>query len=135
MLRSYVVALLDWCKINVIIADKERPILFKEGEVWWCCIGMNIGEEEFGKGIRFTRPVLIFKKLTGNSFLGLPLTGHAKMGSWYIDMPIHGRLSSVILHQARVFDKKRLQRKLTTIKDIDLNAIREKFRELYCPNN
>ena len=31
-------------------AIKERP-MFKEREVWWCTLGVNIGDEQDGKGI------------------------------------------------------------------------------------
>ena len=38
----------------------------------------------FGKGAKFTRPILVFQKFTGNSFLGLPMTKQEKEGSWYV---------------------------------------------------
>ena len=42
---------------------------FKEGELWWCSIGINVGVEIFGKGPDAVRPVVIFKKI--NKFLFL----------------------------------------------------------------
>ena len=32
---------------------------FKEREVWWCKIGLNVGVEQDGKGNNYTRPILI----------------------------------------------------------------------------
>jgi hypothetical protein len=39
--------------------DKKR--FFKEREIWWCALGINIGVEIDGKNGAYERPVLIFK--------------------------------------------------------------------------
>ena len=52
---------------------------------------MNVGEEVIGKGNKFTRPILIFRKFTSNSFLGLPLTKQEKKGTWYVEITISWR--------------------------------------------
>jgi mRNA-degrading endonuclease toxin of MazEF toxin-antitoxin module len=132
MIYEYFIRLLDWCKVNVLLVEKRRDFHFNEGEIWWCSIGLNIGEEEFGKGSGFERPVLIFKKLTRNSFLGLPLTGHKKDGSWYVSCAVAGRPGSVMLNQARILDKARLSGRMATLNEADFYGIKLKFRELYC---
>ncbi len=40
----------NWCaqKINLATAVRQHK-LFRQGEVWWCDIGMNVGDEIFGK--------------------------------------------------------------------------------------
>lgn len=130
---KYFIRLLEWCKVNILLVEKKKDFHFKEGEVWWCSIGLNIGEEEFGKGAIFERPVLIFRKFTKNSFLGLPLTSHKKEGSWYVSCRVAGKAGSVMLNQARIFDGARLLNYITRVKDVELEIIRIKFRELYCP--
>jgi len=129
----YILKLLDWCKIKIKLSRKKSSILFKEGEIWWCHVGLNIREEEYGKGTEFARPVLIFKKFTTNSFLGLPLTGHERTGSWYVGVKMNDRISSIMLNQARIFDRKRLRERILTMGDLDFEVVREKFREFYCP--
>jgi mRNA interferase MazF len=37
----------------------HRPPLFSEGQVWWCRLGANVGDEQDGKGESFLRPVLV----------------------------------------------------------------------------
>ena len=81
----------------------------------------------------FERPVLVFKKFTRNSFLGLPLTGHKKEGSWYVPCGVDGRVGSIMLNQARIFDGARLLNYIARVKDVELDTIRERFRKLYCP--
>ncbi len=80
----------SWFRLKVHLHTLQSEKLFKDGEIWWCSVGMNIGEEIFGKGIRFERPILILKKFTKNSFLGLPLTTKNKAGSWYTEVIIQG---------------------------------------------
>ena len=69
MIKDRFLQLLDWWRISVVINDESTRPLFKEGEIWWCGIGMNIGREIFGKGAKFIRPVVVLKKLNKDSFL------------------------------------------------------------------
>jgi mRNA interferase MazF len=46
-------------------------------------LGQNIGNEEFGKGNEFQRPVLIIKKLTKNIFIGVPLITTLKENDYF----------------------------------------------------
>ncbi len=73
MFSDYIKLVQEWFKIKIVLWDKKSHIVFKQGDIWWCSLGINIGEEMFGKGARFTRPVLVFRKFTSNSFLGLPI--------------------------------------------------------------
>ena len=131
---KYLLDLLEWCKVKIVlIGAPQKTHLFKEREVWWCSIGLNIGDEEFGKGAQFLRPVLIFKKFSSNSFLGLSLTGTFKEGSWYAHSTVLGKKGSVMLNQARIFDKRRLVSRIETITGDEFENIQTKFKELYCP--
>jgi mRNA interferase MazF len=135
MIMNYLDAILDWCKIKIPLSDKRPSLGFNEGEIWWCSIGMNVGEEVFGKGATFSRPVLIFKKFTSNSFLGLPLLGYERNGDWCVPIRMSDRVSSIMLNQARMFDRKRLTEKIFTMTESDFEGVREGFHECYCPKN
>ena len=132
---NYILKLLEWSQINIKLLRGKSKTLFKEGEIWWCYIGLNIGEEEYGKGVDFARPVLIFKKFTKDSFLGLPLTGHTKEGSWYVVVRASDRISSIMLNQARIFDRRRLRERMFTMGNDDFEAVRRRFRDFYYPIN
>ena len=58
----------------------DKKVYFKDREVWWVSIGINIGFEIDGKNHDFERPVLIIKKINKNQFWGLPLTSKDKEG-------------------------------------------------------
>ena len=122
-----------WCKLKTALWDKQDKIIFKQSDIWWCSLGVNLGEEIFGKGEKFTRPVLIFRKFTSNSFLGLPITKNEKQGSWFVEITIHREKRWVMLNQARVLDKKRLTNRIGALDDVDFNNVRKRFSEFYCP--
>lgn len=128
---DFVKSIQEWCLLKIALWNKPSKVVFKQGDIWWCSLGMNLGEEIFGKGLKFTRPVLVFRKFTGNSFLGLPLTTQDKQGSWYVEITMHGNKNWVMLNQARVLDKKRLTNRIGTLDDNDFNKTRARFIEFY----
>ncbi len=77
-----------WFELKMKLWHHESRVVFKQRELWWCSVGINLGEEIYGKGEKFTRPVLIFKKFTSNSFMALPLTTKEKkeVGMWGLFM-------------------------------------------------
>lgn len=120
-----------WCEQKINLHLAARAPLFKQGEVWWCCVGMNIGEEVFGKGQKFWRPVLVFKKFTRNSFLGLPLTSRESLGNWFVECSVNGQRNWIMLNQARNFDGRRLSRRLMVVPSDILVSIKKKFLDFY----
>src|SRR4051812_10972316 len=60
-------------KKKQIVYEKNRPG-YKEGDVWWIHLGLNVGYEMDGKGIRYERPVVVLKKYNEYSFLAVPLS-------------------------------------------------------------
>jgi len=133
MLQDYFLTLLDWWKINVLLKGNISPRLFKEAEIWWCSIGINVGVEIFGKGPDFARPVVVFKKFDAYSFLGIPLTTQLKDGGWYIPIYFGGKERRAILSQIRVFDARRLLRKMGTLDGNNFQNVQNRFIEFYSP--
>jgi len=135
MLQDYFLILLDWWRASVLLRNKKSAPMFKEGEIWWCSIGMNIGVEIFGKGATFTRPVIIFKKFNTDLFLGIPLTSQPKSGSWYLPIHCADIESYAVLNQARSFDAKRLVERMATLTDAEFAPVKQKFLEIFRPTS
>jgi mRNA interferase MazF len=131
MLYDYLTSLLDWCKIKIFLATKTNSPLFKEGEVWWCRIGINVGVEIFGKGPQLLRPVLIFKKLNMNSFLAIPMTSQPKAGNWYIPVRYRRHVDRANIGQIRVLDGRRLLRRIASINPDNFQEVKTAFSRLY----
>lgn len=106
-----------------------RP-MFKERDVWWCSFGVNVGDEQDGKGQRFTRPVLVFKKFNRNIFLGIPLSTQLKENVYYYRFHFKGREQSLVLSQVRLMDAKRFGNKLGDIPSREMESIKEKVKQL-----
>ena len=54
----------------------------KVGEVWWCSVGLNVGDEIYGKGENFGRPVLVINTESRSCFIGVPFTSKIKTGKY-----------------------------------------------------
>jgi len=118
-------------KINIRNVD---DIYFKEKEVWFCRVGLNVGYEEDGKGKNFLRPVLVVKKIGKNIFIGVPLTTSDKHkdNKYYYEFEyIEDVKSYAILSQLKCFDSKRLDYKSGEIKLEDFLKIKEKLKEFF----
>lgn len=121
----------EWCGLKGVLCNKESNVIFKQGDIWWASLGMNLGEEMFGKGEKFRRPVLVFRKFTGNSFLGLPITRQEKHGSWYVEITLHKEKRWIMLNQARVLDKKRLTNRIGELDGADFQKAKAEFLKFY----
>jgi len=92
----------------------------KKREIWWCKLGKNVGIEQGGKGINFSRPVLIIKVFNKDMFWGLPISSHNRskkkdLMKYYYELVDMKLVGFVCLSQPRVFDSRRLERKITKI--------------------
>jgi mRNA interferase MazF len=124
----------QWHHLKFRLQTNNKVVYFKEGQIWWCHLGQNIGSEVYGKGQTLSRPVLIFKKLSANLFLSIPLSSQLKNGSWYINLLHQGKKTSALLYQCRVLDKKRLIKRIGQIDDVNYKKIKTGFNGLYCQN-
>ena len=98
----------EWNRLKKQLHHKKEIIRFKELEIYFLSVGQNVGYESYGKQELFLRPVLVFRKLNSQTFLGIPLTSQEKEGSYYFTFSYkQGKKSTAMLHQMRVFDIRR----------------------------
>ena len=101
-----------------------------ERELWWCHIGVNIGHEQDGKGENFERPVLVLRSLSKDTFLIAPTTSKFKENKNYIKVTTGDKFSYALLDQIKVIDKKRLNRKISTIAKPEYELILKRAIEI-----
>lgn len=121
----------EWNGLKCILHSIEKVPHITEGEIWWCCCGENVGVEINGKNNTFTRPVLVFRKFSEKSFYGIPLTSQFHSGSWYVEFSFHKKMSYAVLSQARVFDARRLHKRMGEIAEWDMQKVIEGFERLF----
>ena len=123
---------LEWIGLKEKIhTESKGPLFYNEGEIWWCAIGENVGIEINGKGMMFSRPVFVYKKLSREGFLGIPLSTKDKRGSWYIEISFQNVNSVVNLAQVRTFSSTRMYEKMGDLDDNDKKKIKDGFLRLY----
>lgn len=96
--------------------NKNREVFFREQEIWWCAIGVNIGSEIDGKNDLFERPVLILRKINKDLLLIAPLTSKIKNDDFRILTSCDGIDSQILLFQCKVISVQRLIKRIGFIK-------------------
>lgn len=122
----------EWNVVKKIRHDSSRTPVIKEGEIWWCAMGENIGIEINGKHKRFSRPILILKKLSRFGFMGIPFTSQEHEGDWYASFVFRDKKQIAVLAQARVMSVSRLYEKMGDTTKGDFRQVKEAFAKLYC---
>ncbi len=118
---------LGWFETKPKLENLTKRPLFQEREVWNCYWGCNVGFELDGKNEKYIRPVLVLKKMTHNTFLGIPLTTKLKNGSWYVKSTVQNTEGRYILSQIRVIDSKRLSHKIEQISEKEFRTVKDRF--------
>ncbi len=120
-----------WNEVKKNIESKKQVASFKEREIYWANIGENIGFEQGGKGDDFTRPVLVFKRFSKTMFFGIPLSTQTKKGSFFFGFDfLETQTSTVLLVQAKMYDVKRLDKKMGMMKKDDFESLKKQFGSL-----
>jgi len=123
----------DFIKWNVLkqkLDRSEKRLIFKERDVWWCSVGVNIGHEENGKDEFFARPVLVIKKFNRHLFYGIPLTTKVKENKYYHLISFRGEDQCAMLSQLKVFESKRMRNRMGELPNKQFDDIRKKIAEI-----
>lgn len=120
----------DFCSWHVRksqLNDRTKTPFFKEREIWFCYLGMNIGCEEDGEASTFLRPVIILKKFKNNTFFGVPLTRTPRFGRNYFTVIDNHGTSFAMLAQGRILDGRRLYYRSRIMPRSDLESLTLRF--------
>jgi len=120
----------EWNQLKQSINQEENKVFFRERDIFWASIGVNIGYEQDGKGKIFSRPILILKKYSKNIFFGIPLSTQIKRGSFFFEFQLNNKSSNALLVQSRIYDSKRLENKIGMISENDFKQLKIKLKEL-----
>lgn len=111
-------------------SDTES-IYFREADIWWCCLGVNIGNEQDGKGKPFSRPVLIVKKFNQFVFWAVPLSTKLKDNPYYVEcLCSDGIMRAGMISQLRLVSSKRLTDKICVANENSFYTIKSRIKGL-----
>ncbi len=69
-MKTFIKNFQDWFFLKPKLdTNNHKPPFVSERDLWWTHLGENIGTEISGKSNRYTRQVIIFKKLSPHTFL------------------------------------------------------------------
>lgn len=105
--------------------DKSvRRLFYKEREIWWCSLGINIGDEIDGKSGEFLRPIIVLKYISRETLLGVPVTSKDSDTNYHIPVKTKRVKSFAKLSQIRVISSKRLFRKIDRMDKPSFEALK-----------
>jgi mRNA interferase MazF len=118
----------NWHRLKTALDDNiDRPS-FQQRQVWWCHLGLNVGDEENGKGQSFSRPVLVLRKYNNKIFLGVPLTTKIKESPHYLKIHFREKEQCAMVSQLRVWDSKRMINLMGKLAVSQFNLVRESIK-------
>lgn len=118
-----------WSLVKESIQKKAgNPPGYKEREIWWAQLGVNIGDEEDGKGISFSRPVLIVKGFSRNLVWVIPLTSSKKQGLYYHVFKLDYTTSTALLSQLKALDVRRFTQRIGMIEEKSFEELKQKLK-------
>jgi len=129
----------EWNEVKKITSKTKIKFTIKPREIFWAKIGQNIGDEEYGKGKEFLRPIIVIRQLTGDLFIGVPTTTTSKENNdyfhniYYLNRLQENVSSSAMILQVKVFSKKRLLNKIGNVKKEEFQIIKNKLKRLIDP--
>jgi hypothetical protein len=100
---------------------------YKERDVWFCYLGMNIGCEEDGDISAFLRPIIVIKKFKNGTFFCVPLTHTPRFGKHYFTIIDGHGTSFAMLAQGRILDGRRLYYRSRIMPENDFESLKLKF--------
>ena len=90
----------EWIGMKAKLHETDhQPPYVSERDLWWASLSENVGSEMNGKSDRFSRPVLIFKKLANGFYLVAPTTTRLRAGSWFVRVRLQDQDEYVCLIQ------------------------------------
>jgi mRNA-degrading endonuclease toxin of MazEF toxin-antitoxin module len=121
----------QWNNYKKQLEERTNVPSFHERDVWWCSLGVNIGQEIDGKNANAERPVCIVKKFGRSSFFGLPLSSNIKTAPYRYLVTLENGKSAVLIDQGRTMSAKRLQRRFGRMKRTDFRDLKTRLRKIF----
>ncbi len=121
-----------WNKLKKELHNK-KTIYFNQRDIVFISLGQNIGNEQYGKGEEFLRPVIVIKKFNQNLFLGIPLSSKEKNGYFFYNVKFKNKTNTALLLQSRTFDSRRIKYRIATLSHTEFNKVLKRFYEVITP--
>lgn len=119
----------NWNIVKQSLEQQGNLPGFKEREIWWLSVGINLGHETSGKNEFFERPVLIVRKFNNRLFWAVPLSTKSKNTPHYHAFSFKGRDQYAMLTQLRLYDSNRMIDRMGQLSRGQFNLIKQSLKE------
>lgn len=119
-----------WNEVKKRLHNPGRLPSYREREIWWCSLGVNIGHEEDGKNVLKNRPVLVIQKFNRHIFLDVPLSTQVKNDKYYFSFSFKEKTQCALLSQISVWDARRLDRHMGKMFPYEFEQIRQAIKNM-----
>ena len=121
----------SWHGLKKKIDAGNENRFYKERQIWWCSLGVNVGSEQDGKDKGFVRPIIVLRGLSRKTCLVVPLTTSANINKNRIKVGVvDGEEASAIVSQIRTIDTKRFLNRIGIVNKTIFESIRKAVRDL-----
>jgi mRNA interferase MazF len=127
---SYVKDFDGWHPVKKAIDAKKHYPSFTVREIWWCNIGINVGNETDGKNRFCSRPIVIIRKFSRSLLWAVPLSTQVKQGNYYYNFEFQAKPQTAQLWQLRAIDAKRLRSNMGKMDEQEFEAMMQKLKLL-----
>ncbi len=111
--------------------NQVEPHFYRERDIRWCSLGLNVGFEQDGTNKKYRRPVLIIKGFSLHVCLVVPLTTSIKTNPYHFSLGIiEEKEAFAIVSQVRLIDTKRLHDRLAILDDNKFIELKKAIRDL-----
>ncbi len=104
----------------------------KPGEIWLAQLDPTVGSE-----IRKTRPCVVISPVEMNEHLHTVIVAPMTTGSWparfRVALTFQGKQGLIVLDQVRTLDRKRLVKRLGTLRPSTLTAVLQTLQAMFGP--
>jgi UDP-N-acetylbacillosamine transaminase len=118
----------NWNNLKKNIQRRRIVFYFREREIRWCNLGVNVGKEVDGKSKYFSRPVLILKKINRHTCLIIPLSRSKKDSNLSRKIILGYEIVTINFGQVKTISTKRLDKLITTLNKDLFKVVIEDFK-------
>jgi mRNA-degrading endonuclease toxin of MazEF toxin-antitoxin module len=129
-LNEILKTLMDWIYVKYLLNSKQNHATVRDRQIYWCSLGYNVGHEENGKGNKYRRPVLVFKKFNDRLFWGIPMTTKVKDNKYYIKVKVGELEECAMISQMRIMDANRIIEPMERILPEEFEKVKIAIQEL-----
>lgn len=120
-----------WHDMKLKLSKNNKVLFFREWQIWFISMWLNVWFEENWKNYNFSRPVLILKKFSKYVFLWIPTTTSKKEWKFYEYLwEINQKQNYLLLSQIRLYSTKRLLSHIWWVSKNKLLEIKQKIKKL-----